>query len=100
MELDAGDRAPLDGGDDPAVVIGDSDHDVIVDRLDSEAVGEVDVVPVEAVDQHRPPRQGERVPAHVRHRSGSDTPHGAREKLESAAALVAATEEELHADAD
>ena len=63
-------------------------------------MGEVDVLSVESSHEHRRLHHRERVPAHMRHRSGSHPADGAGEELESTTTLVACAEQELHADAD
>ena len=100
MELDAGERAVLDGGGDRAGVVDPSNHEVVVFRLDRVAVGEVDVRAVEAIEDARRPGALELVPAHMRHRAGVEPAYPTGEQAQAFAALLALPEEELEPDAD
>src|ERR1700752_2528353 len=99
MELDARQRAGLDRGHERSVVLdlGDADW---ANRLDREAMGEVDVGAVEAVEKLGRTRERKRVPAHVGHPARADAAHLSLEQAQPGAALLALLEQELHADAD
>ena len=74
MELDAGDRPVLDGGDDPALVIRRRAHHVRVFRLGGEAVREVDVGAGYPVQERRGSGDGDGVPSNVWHPPRSKAP--------------------------
>ena len=81
-------------------MIGDCGRDVVVDRLDREAVGEVDVLPVEALEQRRGPGQARVCSSPCAAPFGRA--HGARDPREARARRRPrrCAEEQLHADAD
>ena len=77
MELDAGERAVLDCGDDRAAVVDPRNNELVVVGLHGVAVSEVHVGAVETVEDAGRPRARELVPAHVRHRAGSQPANSA-----------------------
>src|SRR5918994_389972 len=99
MELDAGERAGLDRRDERAVVVdfGDTGGSRGFGRV---AVCEVDIPPVEPVEEPRGTGDPERVPAHVGNPAGAQAPDRAGQQPEPATALLALLEQELHAHAD
>ena len=89
MELDAGERAVLDRGDDRAAVVDPRNDELVVVGLHGVAVGEVHVGAVETVEDAGRPRARELVPAHVRHGACSQPAHAAAEQSQAFAAFLA-----------
>src|SRR5439155_14233803 len=100
MELDARETLALDRSDDGATVVDVSRDGRRIDGLDRVAVGEVDILAVETVEERRRARHRERVPAHVRDALGAQATDRPFDQAEPTPALVALVAEELHPDAD
>ncbi len=100
MELDAGNGARLDRGDDLSAVVLDLRDGHAIGRLGRIAVCEVDVDSFETVQERRGATDGKRVPAHVGHAARAQPPHRTAQEAEPAAALLARLEQQLHAHAD
>src|SRR5437868_1555887 len=99
MELDTGDRPALDRGDDGTLVVDLRDRNRLF-RDARIAVREVDVGPVEPVEDPAGPFRLEPVPAHVRYPARPETLDPPAQNTEPPASLLAVFEEQLKADAD